>query len=51
LILGFTISDIEAFVDRVRAAAARPTRSERCPTTTCASPVEDVEGHLIESFS
>jgi predicted enzyme related to lactoylglutathione lyase len=50
LILGFTTSDIEAFVDRVKAAGGRvtdPIRSLPDHRLRVAF-VEDVEGHSIE---
>jgi predicted enzyme related to lactoylglutathione lyase len=49
-ILGFTTSDIEAFIDRVKAAGGRvadPIRSMPEHRIRVAF-VEDVEGHLIE---
>ena len=50
LILGFTTSDIEAFVDRVRAAGGRVTDPIRAlpEHQLRVAFVEDVEGHLIE---
>jgi catechol 2,3-dioxygenase-like lactoylglutathione lyase family enzyme len=50
LILGFTTSDIEAFVDRARAAGGRVTDPIRAMPEhhLRVAFVEDVEGHLIE---
>ena len=50
LILGFTTADIEAFVDRVKAAGGRVTDPVRAMPEhrLRVAFVEDVEGHLIE---
>lgn len=50
LILGFTTDDIEAFVERVRAAGGRVTDPIRAMPEhhLRVAFVEDVEGHLIE---
>lgn len=50
LILGFTTSDIEAFIDRVRCAGGRVTDPirEMPEHHLRVAFVEDVEGHLIE---
>jgi len=50
MILGFTTSDIDAFVDRVKAAGGRVTDPIRTMPEhhIRVGFVEDVEGHLIE---
>jgi lactoylglutathione lyase len=50
LILGFTTDDLDAFVERVKAAGGRVTDPIRTMTEVNlrVAFVEDVEGHLIE---